>query len=190
MCGRYELGLDSMDIQEYLKVIKDIQSIITPTGVVEAFPSQALPVLTERGFKTYRWGYPLQKKLLINARGESLEEKRLFQGPFLHERIIIPARAYFEWNKDRVKYRISGQEALNMAGLHLHQGEEHYFVVITTDANAQVQRIHHRMPLLLAKESLSDWLYDEQASRRLITPYVKTLELQALTPEQLHIFEM
>lgn len=179
-----------MDIQEYLKVIKDIQSIITPTETREAVPSQSLPVLTEQGFRLYRWGYPLAKKLLINARGETLEEKRLFKKPFQQERIIIPAKAYFEWNADRVKYRIHPEEALSMAGLHLRQADEDFFVIITTQANDQIEKIHARMPLILPQKSLSDWLYDEKAARRLIKPYTGKMDLKAVNPEQLHLFNL
>lgn len=186
MCGRYELGLDSMDVQEYLRAIKDIESLITPLEEIrEALPSQELPIIQEKGFTTAKWGYPIDKKLLINARSEGIEMKRLFAEPIRSSRCLIPAKAYFEWSPKRVKYRVETDEMMTMAGLVL--GDR--FVLITADANEQISKIHHRMPVLLTPDEWHDYLFDSKKAIDLLKPYEGKLKLSALTPEQLSLFD-
>lgn len=190
MCGRYELGLDSMDVEEYLRAIRDIQSLVTPMEEVrEARPSQELPIITKLGFETASWGFPLNKKLLINARSEGIEAKRMFANAILTRRCLIPAKAYFEWTSQRVKYRVETAEPMTMAGLTLPSSLGDRFVIITTEANEQIEAIHHRMPVLLTPDAWDDYLHDTTKALRLLQPYAGPLTLQALTPEQLSLFD-
>lgn len=55
-----------------------------------------------------------------------------------------------------------------MAGFYRQlQGEER-FVILTTEANASVERVHHRMPLLLEREELEPWIFQEECIERLL----------------------
>lgn len=190
MCGRYELGLDSMDVQEYLRAIKDIESLITPMEEVrEALPSQALPIITTKGFEVANWGYPMDKKLLINARSEGIEQKRLFSQAIVTSRCLVPAKAYFEWSPKRVKYRVEMNEPMTMAGLTLSSPLGERFVIITADANPQISSIHHRMPVLIPRDQWDNYLHDTSHALSLLTPYDGSLTLSALTPEQLSLFD-
>lgn len=190
MCGRYELGLDSMDVQEYLRAIRDIQSLITPMeDVREALPSQELPIITKHGFETASWGFPLDKKLVINARSEGIDAKRLFANAILKSRCLIPAKAYFEWSRERVKYRVETDEPMTMAGLTLSSSQGERFVIITADANDQIEPIHHRMPVLLTPDVWDAYLHDTDQALHLLKPYDGHLTLHALTPEQLRLFD-
>jgi putative SOS response-associated peptidase YedK len=42
------------------------------------------------------------------------------------------------------------------------QGEER-FVILTTQANASVSPVHHRMPLVLEKNEIENWIFDDQS---------------------------
>ena len=35
-------------------------------------------------------------------------------------------------------------------------------MILTTEANASVREVHHRMPLILEEEELEPWLYEEK----------------------------
>ena len=46
-------------------------------------------------------------------------------------------------------------------------GEARY-CILTTQANASVAPVHHRMPLVLRAQEVRPWLEDEQTARRLL----------------------
>ena len=55
-----------------------------------------------------------------------------------------------------------------MAGFYdLTDGGER-FVIITTQANASMIKVHNRMPLILEKEQIKDWLSDDSAVESLL----------------------
>ena len=49
-----------------------------------------------------------------------------------------------------------------MAGFHQMTELGERFVIITTRANDSVKTVHHRMPLLLSREEVGDWIYDSR----------------------------
>lgn len=93
---------------------------------------------------------------------------------------MIPASWYFEWGippsevgyhnekeqrsikKEKYAIQPQGSEVTFLAGLY--RFEEHrgvqvpMFAVITRESVAPVSDIHDRMPLILSKESLRDWI--------------------------------
>ena len=190
MCGRYEAGLTELDIAAYRQAIQEIASMVTqPLHPRETFPSQELPIITQKGFTTSHWGYPLAKKLVINARSETITTRPLFSQAIMTDRCLIPAKAYYEWKQSTVKYRIETTEPMSMAGLRLNSPQGERFVIITADANAQIEPIHHRMPVLLRPDQLSAFLFDTEAALTMLRPYEGQLQLSALTPEQLSLFD-
>lgn len=190
MCGRYEAGLSELDIEAYRQAIREIDSMIRqPFPKQEAYPSQELPIITQTGFETALWGYPLDKKLIINARSESITTRPLFSRAIVTDRCLIPAQAYYEWKQSKVKFQVETDELLTMAGLKLNSLSGERFVIITAEANPQIQAIHHRMPVLLRPDQLSDYLFDTEAALSMLHPYEKHLQLTALTPEQLSLFD-
>ena len=60
-----------------------------------------------------------------------------------------------------------------MAGLYQQIDREVRFVIVTTQANASMLDVHNRMPLLLRKEELKDWILDERRARGMLAqePY-------------------
>ena len=92
----------------------------------DVFPSQNAMILKGEGShlaaEQMRWGFPgFEKgKLLINARAESVLERRTFQDSVQHRRCIIPARGLYEWNKSKEK------DTFERRGLPL-SGKKHRF---------------------------------------------------------------
>ncbi|MBL6958279.1 MAG: SOS response-associated peptidase [Rhodospirillales bacterium] len=106
------------------------------------------------------WGIPApwDGKPLVNARSETLTEKKTFS-PLLENRCLVPATAYFEWRKDgrlRFKNRITPRNngIVAFAGLY----SEHTFTVITCNPAAEIAAVHNRMPVILEEDTEKLWL--------------------------------
>lgn len=144
--------------------------------------------------KVVRWGYPMIEKretrtvgltlagaladpsetaappavkkssLVINARAETAMEKRYFREDVVNRRIAVPTSGYYEWSPEKKKYHI-GNGLVYLAGMtHVFDGEERA-VILTTAPTLQIEAIHDRMPLVLGKHELENWLYDDYFSR-------------------------
>ena len=51
-----------------------------------------------------RWGFLTRdQKLMINARAESVFDRKLFREGVLHHRIAVPAAGFYEWNAEKEK---------------------------------------------------------------------------------------
>lgn len=130
---------------------------------------------------------------MINARAESAADKPAFRQAFAKRRCLIPADGFYEWKtlegggKKPVKqpYRatLADNAPFAFAGLWERNekaakaaGDEplETCTILTTDANAALRHIHHRMPVILAPDALATWL-DPQAVRAeleaLLRPY-------------------
>ncbi|EWM54002.1 SOS response-associated peptidase [Ruminococcus flavefaciens] len=128
------------------------------------------------------WGFTHEStpKPLINCRIETADQKPLWKDSWFRRRCVIPASWYYEWGippsevgfhnaneqnkikKEKYAIQPEGAEITYLAGLY--RFEEHrgiqvpMFTVLTREAVAPVSSIHDRMPLILGKESLSEWI--------------------------------
>ena len=180
MCGRYYI--DDTTAREVEKAVGRLDGKLDMT-CGDVLPSRGAAVLRgQRGRLTadvMTWGFPgIDKgKLLINARAESALEKKTFRESMLHRRCIIPARGFYEWDRSRTKFSYERKDApvLFMAGCYDLYEDEERFVILTTQANASVQGVHPRMPLILNMEEAREWLREDCEVSRLL----------AKTPEEL-----
>lgn len=187
MCGRYYI--DDEMIKEIEKIVANLDATFSKTQVRtgEIFPSNQslilLPYQTESGFRPEMafWGLrlPSNNNRIINARSETALERPLFQHSLLHNRrCIIPSSGFYEWDSSKNKIYFCRQDdpILFMAGLYRPYQNENQFTILTTAANESMQKVHHRMPLILQREQLLPWLYDTSM----------TAPLLQLTPPALH----
>ena len=134
----------------------------------EICPSQEAEVLTgRRGFMARErmyWGFPHRDKkhLIINARAETAGEKGIFRESLLRRRCAVPARHYYEWNKEkeRVTFSVPEEKEFYMAGFYQRYEKGDCFVILTTAANGSVEKVHNRMPLILTKKEIEAWIFD------------------------------
>lgn len=114
-----------------------------------------------------RWSFGQRDgRPLINARSESLVvgRKSPLSRALEQRRCVVPADGFFEWTgpKNARKplwfHRRDGG-LLYLAGLW-EEGPDGkpQFVVLTTEPNALVSRVHDRMPALLAPDAVARWL--------------------------------
>jgi len=151
----------------------------------EIFPTDSAPVLILRQQAIepvlMTWGYPKFQSsgVLINARAETAAEKPMFRSSIPKRRCIIPSTGFFEWEhnqgKTKTKFLLQSKESpmLYMAGLYAgfqdKLGKNYAaYVILTVAANASVNTIHDRMPLILDANQNDYWLHDEQYARNLL----------------------
>lgn len=127
-----------------------------------------------------RWGFipawakePATLPMLNNARGETVAEKPMFRQAFRRRRCLIPASGFYEWKavpgqKLKQPFYISYKDGspMSFAGLwetaRNSDGERiDTCTIITTDANAVLEPIHHRMPVVVARANWDVWLTTE-----------------------------
>lgn len=196
MCGRYQLGFNKEELAAYESILKDIQETLTPSPMLtverEVFPSQRVPLFTHEIAEDLGWGYKLSKKLLINARTDSIMSKAFYKDTFAKGRCIIPAKAYYEWDSHKNKFSFKPERGLLfMAGLLLEQDGEQHCLIITTEANKDVSKVHHRMPVIIDERNLLGYLKgsSEQAFS-LLQPYDQSMIIKEASHRQLSIMDL
>jgi putative SOS response-associated peptidase YedK len=114
-----------------------------------------------------KWGSPRfdSKKVVYNARAESVLERKMFRDSVLRRHIVISAIGFYEWNrlKEKVTFRLSlkEQSIMYMDGLFNKYTNEDRFVILTTGANDSIADVHERMPLLLQYQELEECIQDD-----------------------------
>ncbi|MGB8648044.1 MAG: SOS response-associated peptidase [Anaerolineae bacterium] len=123
----------------------------------------------------------------INARSETVEQKRAFAGSFRHHRALLPSDFFLEFalnpadpkHKVPILFKARADELLTMGAIYATWTDAegralNTFGILTTEANSLVARYHSRMPLLLARKDWAAWLEPEsepEALRKLLKPY-------------------
>ncbi len=196
MCGRYTLYSDKQAIEEQFRVTVRDESLLQPDYNIA--PGAVKPVILTRGthdreVAALKWGLvpPFVKDLsdwkpLINARSETVNEKPSFRKAFQRKRCIIPANGFYEWksfdNKKNIPFyiRLLDQDLFGMAGIfETHTSDDgtdlHTFAILTTEANALMQPLHNRMPVILRQDDYNVWLDPvnprPEMLQSLLTPY-------------------
>lgn len=175
MCGRYYV--DDETAREIEKLVWQInarkkQEALREVGRITAgdiYPGKDAPVLSGADGSIccgwQYWGFPgfQGKKLIFNARCESVLEKPMFRDSILHRRIVIPASWFYEWNprKEKYSFRRKDMPVLFMAGFSRQYEDGEHFVILTTAANTSMKPVHDRMPLILEREKITEWMMDD-----------------------------
>ena len=182
MCGRKtlikskkaiieELMIDDWQIEGYLPSYN-----IAPT-------QYSTVVIQDDGSnvaKSMRWGLiPSWSKnesfssRMINARFETLRVKPSFKDLIYQKRCIVPSDGYYEWEKNgsyKTAYFINRKDngLLLFAGLwelwSSPSGPVYSYTIITTKAQQDIAHIHNRMPVILDKSKVDNWINIENKS--------------------------
>ena len=200
MCGRYTLFTPPAEIEERFGATFE-QS---PKPRHNAAPRQSLPVITNDAPETidaFEWGLipgwadSASGNRPINARAETVAEKRSFRDAYENRRCLVLADGFYEWtstNDGKQPYRVTldSREPFALAGLwerwqppekqtgltEFGDGEPdreaevvETFTIITTEPNRVVGELHDRMAVVLSAEDERRWLADGGAD--LLQPY-------------------
>lgn len=182
MCGRFYV--DDGTAMEIAQMVQSTGQRLEGLHTGEVCPSQPAGVLVRDSIggkrpgkgigdsnplrfrlEEMKWGFPQyqRKGLLINARAETALERKAFRESVLHRRCIIPAKQFYEWDSDKNKVTFfrEGLPIVYMAGCYHKFQDGFRFIVLTTEANKSVRPVHSRMPLVLEKDELEDWVYED-----------------------------
>lgn len=172
MCGSYTL-LNDFEHQEIQSILQEISAKYPHQTVRtgDIYPGQTVPVLIGQpeGIRPapLTWGFPgfHGSRLIFNARAETALEKKTFRGSLLEQRCAVPCAGFYEWTprKQRVLFTFP-TPVFYMAGIYKEIDASLRFVILTTAANASVQTVHHRMPVLFSSGQVSDWIMDSPSA--------------------------
>lgn len=106
---------------------------------------------------------------MINARAETLGEKPSFRNAYKRSRCLVLADGWYEWQRSgsvKQPYYLSfaDREPFGMAGLWESwrdpaSGEAlESCCVVTVPAAPELEQVHHRMPVIIAKGQHDEWL--------------------------------
>jgi len=140
---------------------------IPPTIPIPALLNNGNYLYTHFGFLP-SWASS-KSSMNINARSESIYEKKTFRDSFRFKRCIIPINGFYEWkveDKEKTPYFVSdsSKDYMALAGIWDEYFEESLnmnivtVALITCDANDKLGEIHHRMPVVLDKKDFKIWL--------------------------------
>lgn len=172
MCGRYSLYADEQH-QEILQIVRSLDSKYPGNNMKhgEIYPTNTAPILSlqknEIKPELSVWGFPRfgSKGSIINARSETADERPMFRKSLHTRRCVVPSTGFYEWSQDRSKtkfrFHLPETQTLYMAGIYNEFKGENKYVILTTAANNSISDIHDRMPVVLPKHMIEDWLSSE-----------------------------
>ncbi len=201
MCGRFLLTAPLEAVQRLFGFLEqpnlESRYNIAPSQAVAAMIRDDA---AQRHFAWMRWGLlPSWSKEgqrpgergrapLINARSETVAEKPSFRDAFASRRCVVFADGFYEWRQggNRQPYCVRLTDASPFAFAAIWEpiarssegageGEpDQGCALITTQANATMAEVHHRMPVILTPEEVGPWL-DPAASRDELQALLKPL---------------
>lgn len=189
MCGRFTLAWDIQHLMERFDLLYTGTADIVPRYNIA--PSQNVLAVVNDGQNNragwLKWGLipswsrdPSAGSGIINAREETVTQKPSFRQAFYRRRCLIPADGFFEWKKDGerkrpFRIRLRDGQPFAMAGLwERWKGKNGETIVsctiLTTRANALMEPIHHRMPVILDPRDEGRWLDRSVTSQAVLQP--------------------
>jgi putative SOS response-associated peptidase YedK len=186
MCGRTSLFASPAEVRERF----DAEPIRPLEPRYNVAPGQEHPVVRNDALDTIQfptWGLVPQwadhspSSGHINARAETLAEKPSFREAFAERRCLVLADGFYDWKETptgKQPYRIEREdrEPFAFAGLWepRSSGEtDATFTIVTTEPNAVVEEVHHRMPVILDPDEERRWLERDSTEELtdLLDPY-------------------
>lgn len=198
MCGRFVLAGTYRELAEHFDLSGGID--FSPSWNIA--PSSRICTITgdkegNRFPGIMKWGLiPSWAKeasignKLANAGGETVAEKPSFRSAFSQRRCIIPATGFYEWKSEQgVKQpwyvSLKSGEPMAFAGLWeawhgakggMGEAEGEAITsccITTTQANALMEPIHDRMPVILDRELWAAWLSPQLHDAGKLLPLIR-----------------
>ena len=177
MCGRFGFHADWQKTSHFLwnQFQVEFKEEKLPLPQFNIAPTHPLLTLIHDGKKfrigTSQWGFPLSEQtsqVVINARSESVFEKPMFRQAMKTRRCLILGTGFYEWKRDEKPSKVfwfhhESHAFILFAGLYHvikdDQGQQKVFTsMLTTGANAIMQPIHDRIPVMLNPDQYLHWV--------------------------------
>lgn len=205
MCGRFTMAIDSEDLRTELALGQMPPDWEKRYNIAPSQDVATVPNPDNRDVVWMRWGLvpfwakdPSIGNKMINARAETVAEKPSFRNSFKNKRCLILANGFYEWRKSGGQsipfyFQLKGGEPFAFAGLWddwENKGVSSMpglpglttCTLITTSANEDVRAVHPRMPVVLTKETMWDWL--EEDDPKILESLLKPLPAGSLIAYQ------
>lgn len=199
MCTRFYIEPETDEIREYLEEAKRSRlgdrfmragSQVLTSGEIR--PTNVVPVIASGrdrkiGAFPMRWGFLVPGgSLVVNARTETAASKPTFRDAWKSHRCIIPASWYYEWEHTKTpagkvktgdKYAIQprGEKMTWLCGLYRMEEGFPVFAVLTKEPTEYLKGIHDRMPLILPKDMIREWIRPDSRPEDLLKYAVSDL---------------
>lgn len=183
MCGRYAFTSPASAMRDVFDLSDPLPNLRPQYNIA---PSQAVPIILQtaggRILARVRWGlvpswmrtFPKDRPQ-INARSETISEKPMFRSAYQSRRCLVPTNGFYEWRRGKIKdnhpflIHAPDMAVFAMAGIWetwvAPDGTKiHSMAIVTKEAEASIDAIHHRMPVVLRPENYRFWLAEEGAT--------------------------
>ena len=178
MCGRFTLSASPTSLTETFPGF-ELPDQLTPRYNIT--PTQNVAVVANNNpgkIDLFRWGLipswakdPTIGNRMINARSETLSQKPSFRTAYRRWRCLILADGYYEWRKEPgggaktpFYIRMASEKPFAFAGLWEQWQPSRdadavlSCTILTCPPNEMLERIHHRMPVILDYDAYDLWL--------------------------------
>ena len=178
MCGRFTLSASPTSLTETFPGF-ELPDQLTPRYNIT--PTQNVAVVANNNpgkIELFRWGLipswakdPTIGNRMINARSETLSQKPSFRTAYRRWRCLILADGYYEWRKEPgggaktpFYIRMASEKPFAFAGLWEQWQPSRdadavlSCTILTCPPNEMLERIHHRMPVILDYDAYDLWL--------------------------------
>ncbi len=177
------------------KIVDKLARPMVTSGEVR--PTDLVPVIAsskamEPAVFPMVWGFHLTRSSspIVNARVETAMEKATFKESWESRRCIIPASYYFEWEHlknaagkvntgDKYMIQPKGSRLTFMAGLYrieeINGIKVPVFAILTRDPAENIRFIHDRMPVILPKDSIREWIQPEAKPEQIVKNAIQAI---------------
>lgn len=175
MCGRNSVNATKKEIAERYSSNRT-QSKFKPSYNVA--PGNNHPIIREGStvLEDMEWNFipewaedysSWKNKSIINARIETVQEKKIFKEAFDQRKALIPSTGFYEWKKEgknKQPYRIKAknQKIFSLAGFYTKYEKDNTtkgtFVILTKEAEGKMREIHEREPVYVPKNKEKEWI--------------------------------
>jgi putative SOS response-associated peptidase YedK len=176
MCGRFAFTLPEEAVASWFNATS---RAVFQTPRFNICPSQDIAVAVHYDgsniLTPMRWGFiphwyktPNDGPMLINARGETVQDKPAFRDAIQKRRCLIPASGFYEWhrtNEEKQPWYFKPAQGNLMAFAGIWQawtspesGRQISCAMLTVEAGEQMSEVHHREPVVIEQDRQLDWL--------------------------------
>ena len=178
MCGRFVNLTKTNTVKKKFNINNSINIDLVSYNISPSQNSLIIFKDKEVNLDIAKWGYSFidkktnQEKNIINSRLETISNKILFKESYFKRKCIIPLSGYYEWallDNKKIPFfiHIPPSEPMYLAGIwkyiNYKKDEQKVFTVITKNANDNIGKIHHRMPVLLSVEEGEQYISDDDS---------------------------
>ena len=178
MCGRFINLTKTSSLKKKFDIVSPQTKDLISYNIS---PSQTSNIIFKKNIINIdesKWGYSFfdkknnQEKNIINSRIETINNKVLFKESYYKRKCIIPLNGYYEWslidnNKIPFFIHIPPCEPMYLAGIwkyiNFKKDDKKVFTIITKNANDNIRKIHHRMPIVLSIEEAEIYMHDDKS---------------------------